>query len=330
MKRRQVIAFVGGAAASSLLRPLAARAQQSTMPAIGFLSSGSPETYAAYVTSFREGLSTAGYAEGRDVAIEYRWAKGQNDQLPALAADLVKAHVTVIAGVNSTAAVRAANAATSTIPIVFTIGADPVKVGLVKSFNHPGGNVTGISFQSNVLLPKRLELLQGLVRGAETFGFVVNPNNPNASSDVEEAQTAARTIGRKIVIAYATNEQDFYSAFKDLARDRAQAVLVDTDPVFTRRPNQIVALAAQYKFPTLYDRREFVAAGGLICYGSSLSEAYRQSGAYAGRILKGEKASDLPVMQPTKFELIINLKAAKALGITVPQALLVAADEVIE
>jgi putative ABC transport system substrate-binding protein len=326
MKRREFVVLLGGAAAW----PMKVRALQAAMPTIGFLNSGSPEAYAPYVKSFREGLNAAGYIEGRDVAIEYRWANGQNNQLPALAADLVKMPVTVIAGVNSTAAVRAANAATSTIPIVFTIGADPVEVGLVKSFNHPGGNVTGISFQSNALLPKRLELLQELVPDVQTIGFVVNPKNPNAVSDVQEAEGAARTIGSKMVVANTSSEQDFEATFKALERDRVEAVLMDTDPVFTRRPNQIVALAARYKLPTLYDRREFVAVGGLICYGSSLSDAYRQSGIYTGRVFKGDKPSDLPIMQPTKFELVINLVTAKALGLKISPALLAIADNVIE
>ncbi len=327
MRRREFIKAVGGAAASW---PLVALAEQPTLPTIGFLSSGSPEAYAPYVSGFRQGLSELGYTPGKNVAIEFRWARAKNERLPELAADLVKSGVNVISGLNSTAAVRAAKAATTNTPIVFAIGADPVKVGLVTSLNRPGGNVTGISFQSNVLLPKRLQLLHELLPMAETIAFVANPTNPNAASDIDDARAAAHAIGWKMSVLRVSGEREFDSTFAAVAASRTQAMLMDTDPLFTRGRDQIVALAARYRIPALYDRREFIAAGGLVCYGSSLLDTYRQMGNYTARILKGDRPSDLPVMQPTKFELVINLKTAKALGLIVPPTLLARADEVIE
>ena len=326
MRRREFISLLGGAAAW----PRAARAQQPAQPMIGFLNSGSPEAYAPYLASFRQGLSELGYVDNQNVEIQFRWARSQNDKLPAFAAELVKAGASVISGLNSTPAVRAAKTATETIPIVFAIGADPVKVGLVSSFNHPGGNVTGISFQSNVLFPKRLELLHELLPTAERIHFVLNPANPNAASDAADASAAARAIGIKLSTINASSEHELDAAFAFIVQAAAQAILMDTDPLFTRRRDQIVALATRYRIPVLYDRREFVESGGLVCYGSSLTDAYRQLGNYTARILKGDKPANLPIMQPTKFEFVINLKTAKALGITFPQSMLVAADEVIE
>lgn len=325
MRRREFIIGLGAAASWSQ----ALRAEQ-PIPVIGFLSTGAPEEYASYVASFRQGLGESGFVERQNVAIEFRWARSRNDLLPALAKELIDRSVAVIAGLNSTAAVRAAKAATARTPIVFAIGADPVEVGLVKSFSQPGGNVTGISFQSNALLPKRLEVIRDLIPQVETIAFLTNSSNPNAASDIENAQTAARAIGEALTIVNATSERDFEAAFVASVHARADAMLVDTDPLFTRGREQIAAMAARYAIPTLYDRREFVAAGGLISYGSSLSEAYRQTGIYTAKILKGAEPSELPIVQPTKFELIVSLKVAKTLGLTVPPTLTTRADEVIE
>ena len=328
MRRREFITLLGGAAVAW---PLAARAQQGErVPVIGFLSSGSPDEYAPYLASFRQGLSERGYIEGQNVAIEFRWARSRNEILPTLATDLVRVQVAVISGINSTPAVRAAKAVTTTIPIVFAIGADPVKLGLVASLNRPGENVTGISFQSNVLLPKRLELLRELLPAAEKIAFLVNPTNPNAASDVDDARAAARKIDVALSILNASRQDNLETTFAAAANANAQAILMDTDPLFTRQRDQIAALAARHRMPTLYDRREFVAAGGLVSYGSSLADTYRQMGVYTARILKGDRPSDLPVMQPTKFELVLNLKTAKTLGLDIPPQLLAIADEVIE
>jgi putative ABC transport system substrate-binding protein len=327
MKRREFVRFSGVVAAAWLS---AARAQQPVTPVIGFLNSGSPDGYAQLVAAFRQGLNETGYVEGRNVAIEFRWAQAQNDRLSALATELVRRPVAVIAGLNSTAAARAAKAATTTIPIVFVIGADPVEVGLVASLNRPGGNLTGVSFLGNMLVPKRLELLRELVPTADTIAFLVNPINPNAEADTKNAQSAAHAIGRTLFVLNATSERDLETAFAKLAKQRAHALLVNVDPLFISHRGQIILLAARHAIPTIYDRREFVAAGGLMSYGSSLTDVYRQAGIYTGRILKGTKPADLPILQPTKFEMVINLKTAKALGVTIPQSILLRADQVIE
>ena len=330
MKRREFISLLGGAVVSW---PLAARAQQISIPVIGFLSGESPDTSTHLVTAFRQGLNEVGFVEGQNVAIEYRWALGQNDRLAALARDLVSRHVTVIAATagGGTAASLAAKAATSTIPIVFTSGVDPVKIGLVESLNRPGGNVTGIAFLSLALEPKRLGFLHELVPQATDIAVMLNPTLPDSENQLREVQEAARTIGlHDVAILHASDIDEIEAAFKSLDQIRPGALLVGTDPFYINRREQIVGLAARHAIPTMYDGREFTEVGGLISYGASFADAVRQVGVYTGRILKGEKASDLPVLQPTKIELIINLKTAKALNISLPQSLLVAADEVIE
>ena len=327
MKRREFVR-ISGVVAAAWLSP--ARAQQPATPVIGFLNSGSPDGYAQLVAAFRQGLNEIGYVEGQNVAIEFRWAQAQDDRLSALATELVRRPVAVIAGLNSTAAARAAKAATTTIPIIFVIGADPVEVGLVASLNRPGGNLTGVSFLGNMLVPKRLELLRELVPTADTIAFLVNPINPNADADTKNAQAAAHAIGRTLFVLNATSERDLETAFAKLAKQRAHALLVNVDPLFISHRGQIILLAARHAIPTIYDRREFVAAGGLMSYGSSLTDVYRQAGIYTGRILKGTKPADLPILQPTKFEMVINLKTAKALGVTIPQSILLRADQVIE
>jgi putative ABC transport system substrate-binding protein len=326
MRRREFITVLGGAAAL----PLAARAQQLRNPVIGFLHPSSAEAYASLMPAFRKGLGEAGYIEGRNVIIEYRWAEDQYDRLPALAAELVGQRVSVLVTANATVAALAAKAATSTIPIVFTIGADPVQFGLVASLNRPGGNVTGVSFLSNALVAKQLELLREFVPAASEFGLLVNPGNPNAESDVKQARAAADSLGRTIHVVYASSKQDLGTAFATFIEQRVAALVVVPDPLFIGQREQLAALAAHHAMPTIYSNRLYADAGGLMSYGASQFDAYHQAGIYVGRILSGEKPADLPVVQPTKFELVINLKTAKALGLTVPLALQVAADEVIE
>jgi putative ABC transport system substrate-binding protein len=328
MKRVRRREFILGSMAAAW--PVVTRAQQTAMPVIGFLGPSSSTGFAPFRTPFKQSLKEAGYVEGQNIAIEYRWAEDQVDRLPALAAELVGLRVAVIATVTATAAALAAKNATATIPIVFAIGADPVKVGLVASLNRPGGNVTGVSFLSNALVAKQMELLRELAPTAAVIGVLINPSNPNADADEKAAAAAARLLGRQVNVAYAGSERDFDAAFAALVRQGSTALLVVPDATFTSRPLQLAALAARYTLPAIYSRGELPAAGGLMSYGSSLADAVRQAGVYVGRILNGAKPADLPVVQPTKFELVINLKTAKALGLTVPPTLLARADEVIE
>ena len=326
MKRREFLTLLGGAAAW----PLAARGQQQPMPVIGYLHSGSAGPYAHLVAAFHEGLKETGTAEGKNVAIEYRWAEGYYDRLSALAADLVSRHVALIVAQGGDPSVSAAKSATATIPVVFTSSSDPVKLGLVASLNQPGGNVTGFWLYTSLLGTKRLELMQQLLPANTSITVLINPDNPNADIDMPELQDAARTLGQSIGFVKARSEAEIDAVFATLGERRASALLVNTDPFFLARRGQFVSLAARHGIPAIYAQREFVTAGGLISYGASLADAYRQVGIYAGRILKGERAADLPVVQPTKFEMAINLKTAKALGVDVPDKVLALADEVIE
>jgi putative tryptophan/tyrosine transport system substrate-binding protein len=327
MRRRDFITVLGGAAVGW---PLAARAQQPAMPVIGYLSSASPDQDAGRLRGFRQGLSEAGYVEGRNVTIEYRWAEEQFDRLPALAADLVRRQVAVIAQAGHVLGVLAAKAATKTIPIVFMTGVDPVAFGLVTSLNRPGGNLTGVTTLSIELEPKRLELLHGLVPAATTIGALFNQTHPNAEARSRDLQAAARTLGLGLHILNASSENDFDSVFAKLAELQAGGLVIATDGLFISRSEPLAALTVRHAVPAIFQFRTFAAAGGLMSYGGSLVDLYRRSGIYTGRILKGEKPADLPVQQSTKAELIINMKAAKALGLTVPLPLLGRADEVIE
>jgi putative ABC transport system substrate-binding protein len=326
MRRREFITLLGGAA----VWPVAAWAQQPGTQVVGFLSNVSPGAVAHAVTAFRQGLKETGYIEGQNLAIEYRWAEGHNDRLLGLAADLVKRQVAVIVATGGGASALAVKAATTTIPTVFSAATDPVELGLVASFNRPGGNVTGIYVMTNSLEAKRLGLLHELVQSARTIAVLVNPSTPGAENQLMEAQSAARTVARQVHILNASSESDIDTAFATLPQVRAEALLVAADPFFNSQREKLVALAARYAIPAIYEFREFAAAGGLMSYGISLADAYRQIGIYTGRILQGAQPTDLPVMQPTRFELVINLKTARALGIEVPPTLLARADEVIE
>jgi putative ABC transport system substrate-binding protein len=327
MTRRDFITLLGGAAAAW---PLAARAQQPAMPVIGFLSSASPQAYAPFVTAYRQGLKEAGFVEGRNVTIEFRWANGQYALLPGLASELVQRPATVITASGGLPAVAAAKAATATIPIVFTLGSDPVRFGIVASLNRPGGNITGVTLIAYLLDAKRVELMHELVPNATAIALLVNPSSPQAVSQATDTRTATQASGQRLIVLNASTEKEIDVAFTALRQQGAKALLVSADPFFLSRRNQIVALARLEEVPTIYEWREFVEAGGLISYGVSLPDAYRQAAIYVGRILKGEKPADLPVLQPTKFELVINLKTVKALGLTLPLTLQAAADEVIE
>ena len=325
MRRREFIAALSGAAAL----PLAARAQQA-MPVVGILSGATIQGQQQELIAFRQGLGETGFTEGRNVVIEYREAQNQQDRLPALAADLVSRSVNVIVTIGGSPSGLAAKDATKSIPIVFLTGDDPVRLGLVASINRPGSNVTGMTFISAALETKRLEILRELMRKAGLVGLLVNPNFPDAEVHMKELPATARRIGQQTVVVAATNEREIDAAFATLVQRKVSALLVTSDPYFSRRREQLIALAARHGIPTIYWRREYVTAGGLISYGANLADAYRQVGVYTGRILHGAKPNDLPVMQPIRFELVINLKTAKALGITVPPALLARADEIIQ
>ena len=325
MRRRKFITLIGAAAAW----PLAARSQQAALPMIGFLNGGSPAEYAPMVAAFREGLKELGYVEGENVAIEFRWAEGKYERLSALGTDLVRRQVAAIAA-TSTPAAQAAKALTATVPIVFTTGADPVQLGLVASLNQPGGNVTGVSFLVNELTKKQFEVLHQILPKAALIGFLVNPAVAYARSQTTEAQDAARALGRQLFVVTARTESEIDAAFAALVKKLAGGVITISDPFLNSRRDQIVALAARHSLPALYPVRDYVAAGGPMSYGTSIIGAYRQVGVYTGRILKGEKPADLPVMRPTKLELVINLKTAKTLDLTIPPALIALADEVIE
>jgi ABC-type uncharacterized transport system substrate-binding protein len=331
MRRREFISLLGGAAAGpSLLWPLAARAQQPVMPVVGFLGSRSLADSAALVAAFRAGLGETGFIDGRNVTIEFRWAEGHYDRLPMLAADLAARKVAVLAAPGGIAAGLAAKAATATIPIIFLTGTDPVQFGLVKSLNRPDSNVTGVAILTNTLAPKQLELLHELVPSATLVAFLVNPKNPIAESDTRDLQSAAGATRQQILVLHASNDSEVENAFAALVRQGAGALLVQSDPFFNSRPGHIVALAARHAIPAMYQWRDFPVAGGLMSYGTILADAYRQVGIYAGKILKGAGVSDLPVQQSVKVQLVLNLKTAKALGLTFPLPLLGRADEVIE
>jgi putative tryptophan/tyrosine transport system substrate-binding protein len=324
--RRQFMCAIGGAAAW----PLAARAQQQPMPVIGFLNAATPQGYARNLAAFLKGLSDVGYVDGQNAAIEYRWAEGRIDRLPAMAADLVQRHVDVIAA-TSTPAALAAKAATPTIPIVFETGADPIQLGLVATLNRPGGNVTGVTQTNNEITPKRLQLLHELLPNARVMALLVNPDDRAlAEITTKDVQAAALTLGLELHVLKATSESDFDGVFANLIQLRASGLVIGTGPFFSSQAEQLAALAVRNAVPAVSESREFVAAGGLIGYGSDIAGSYRLTGNYTGRILKGDKPADLPVQEATKIELYINIRAARALGITIPLPLLGRADEVIE
>jgi len=327
MRRRTFIKLIGATASSW---PLVVRAQQPAMPVIGFLSSRSPAEAMGVVNAFRSGLGEVGFFEGKNVTIEYRWAEGRYDRLPALAAELVNRQVSVIAATGGDVSALAAKSATTTIPIVFTSGGDAVKIGLVSSLNKPGGNITGVNLFFTEMGAKRLELLRLLIPDTAAIAMLVNPNNPTASADQKDVQAGARSIGVQVGVFNASRESDFEPAFANLVERKIPALLIGDDPFLFSQRDQLVRLSARHSIPTIYFSREFADAGGLMSYGTSITNGYRQTGLYVGRILKGDKPGDLPVLQPTKFELVINLKTAKVLGLEIPPTLLARADEVIE
>jgi putative tryptophan/tyrosine transport system substrate-binding protein len=326
MQRREFTMLLGAAVAW----PIAARAQQPAMPVVGFLHDGSSDERAHLVAAFRQGLIEAGYIEGRNVLVEYRWAQDQYDRLPALVTELVQRHVAVIATPGSIGAALAAKTATNTIPIVFSVGTDPVKLGLVASLNRPGGNVTGLSYLTQELGPKRLALLRELMPGGADVVVLANPKSAPTDYALQDMQAAAAAVGQRLSVLRASNNQEIGAAFLAMVQRRAPALVIVTDPLFTSRRVQLVTLAARHAIPAIYTSREFPEVGGLMSYGTNLPDVYRQVGFYAGRILKGDKPADLPVVQPTKFEFVINLATAQAIGLDVPASLLAQADEVIE
>jgi putative ABC transport system substrate-binding protein len=327
IRRREFVFTLGGAAAAW---PLAARAQQPAMPVIGFLNSASAEPSAHLMTAFRQGLSEIGYVEGRNVAIEFRWADGRYDRLPALAAELIARGVSVLTATGGDTAARAAKAATATIPIVFSAGGDPIEQGFVVSFNRPGGNATGVSLITSELAPKRLETLREVVPNASVIGILLNPNSATGKLQERDAAAAARTLGQRLLILNAGDERELDAAFTAIVAKGIGAVIVGADPFFTSRRHQLVELASRHGVPAIYEWPEFVKAGGLMSYGTKLTDGYRQVGIYTGRILNGERPADLPVVRSTLVEFVVNLKTARALGVTIPIALLARADEVIE
>ena len=327
MKRRN---FLAGLVGTTVAWPLTALAQQPAMPVIGFLNSASPQPFENYVAGFRAGLKETGYVDGKNVAIEFRWAEGHYDRLPGMAADLVRLKVAVLVATGGSPAVLAAKAATTTVPIAFTIGGDPVRLGIVTSLSRPGGNITGVDLFVNQMETKRLGLLRALVPKADLIAILLNPNNPIATDQMREVQEVARATGQQIQILPASSESEINAAFATAVQLHAAAVLVCGDPFFNSQREKIIALAARHAVPAVYEQREHALAGGLMSYGTSLSDGYRQVGIYVGRILKGEKPADLPVLQATKFEFVINLKTAKALGIEVPPNLSAEADKIIE
>jgi ABC-type uncharacterized transport system substrate-binding protein len=326
MRRRQFIVLIGAAAVWPRLAP----AQQPTVPVIGFMSGRSPDDSKHLLAAFRQGLGETGFVEGKNVTIEYRWALGQHDRLPALVADLVKRSVTVIAAVGGDASAAAAKQATSTIPIVFGIGADPIEAGLVDSLGRPGRNATGYTLLTRGLEPKRLGLLRDLLPDAGVIAVLLNPNSPPATAQLAALEKAAQVTSQRLSIFKASNDTELDAGLASIQQQRVSALLLAADPYFDTRRDRIIMFAAQNKLPAIYQFREYAVAGGLISYGPSITDSYRQAGNYVGQILKGAKPTDLPVLQPTKFELVINLKTAKALGIAIPPGLISFADEVIE
>jgi putative ABC transport system substrate-binding protein len=326
MLRRDFLGVMGGAAATW---PLAARAQQPALPVIGFMNIGTPKGNGDLRVSFQKGLSEAGFTDGQNVTIEYHWAEGHDDRLPALAADLARRRVSVIAATGTPAAL-AAKSAIATVPIVFETSSDPVKLGLVASLNRPGGNATGVTQLSSELVSKRMGLLHDLIPAATVIGFLVNPGDPRTETQTKDTQEAAHALGLQIQILNASTDGEIETAIAALPELQAGALLVGTGELFRRQPGRIPELAARQRIPAIYQYREYAAAGGLISYGTSITDAYRLAGIYAGRILKGEKPADLPVLRPTKFELVLNLKTAKSLGLEIPARVLALADEVIE
>ena len=330
MRRREFITHIGGAAAaSSVSWPLAARAQQPAMPVVGFLSPRTATDTVGLAAAFRQALNEVGFVDGRNVAIEYRWAANQADQLPALAAELVGRPASVIAAFGTVGAL-AAKAATTTIPIVFMTGDDPLKTGIVASLARPGGNITGVTFVSATLGAKRLQLLRSLAAKTELIAMLVDPASPESVNQASDVADAARALGQQLAVLHAGTANEIDLAFASLAQRRAEALLISSSPTFLTRRDQLITLETRHKVPTMYAHREYTMAGGLISYGANLWDSYRQAGFYVGRILRGDKPADLPVVQPTKFELVINLKTAKALGLKLPPSLLALADEVIE
>jgi ABC-type uncharacterized transport system substrate-binding protein len=327
MRRRDFIKAIVSSAAAAW--PFATSAQQLAMPVIGFLHTGSPRPYQHLVDAFHQGLKETGYVDGQNVIIEFRWADGQNDRLPAMVADLIRRKVNVIAAVTTPAAL-AAEASKTTIPIIFDTAGDPVRLGLVASLNRPGRNITGVAWLGSELVAKRLGLLRDLIPTATAIGLLVNPSDPRTKVQVKDMQEAAHALGLQIHIVNASSERELNAAFAKLAELRVSALIVGTGELFNSRTEQLAAWTAQLKLPAIYQAREFVTVGGLMSYGASRTDAYRQAGIYVGRVLKGEKPSDLPVSQSTKFELVINLKTAKALGLAIPSGVLAIADEVVE